>query len=150
MQIWVDADACPRAVKDVLFAVAERRKLAVILVANSFLRVPESEFISTVRVSQGFNVADDHIAESIASGDLVITADVPLAAEVVAKGCEVLTPRGDHYTEDNIQAALTMRNLREELRSGGMITGGPPPFGPKEKQNFTNLLDRRLTAMMQD
>ncbi|BBD07719.1 YaiI/YqxD family protein [Desulfovibrio ferrophilus] len=148
MQIWVDADACPKAVKEVLFKVAERRKVQLILVANSFLRVPNSSFIQTVHVAQGFNVADDHIAESITSGDLVITADIPLAAEVIDKGCEVLTPRGDHFTEDNIQATLTVRNLKEELRSAGMIAGGPPPFGPKEKQNFTNLLDRRLTAMM--
>ena len=148
MQIWVDADACPKAVKEVLFKVAERREILLILVANSFLRVPESRYIQTVRVAQGFNVADDHIAQSIAPGDLVITADIPLAAEVIEKGCEVLTPRGDHYTTDNIHSTLAVRNLKEELRSAGMITGGPPPFGPKEKQNFTNLLDRRLTAMM--
>ena len=148
MQIWVDADACPKAVKEVLFKVAERRKIQLILVANSYLRVPESPFIRTVRVAQGFNVADDHIAQSIKPGDLVITADIPLAAEVIEKGCEVLTPRGDHYTEDNIHSTLAVRNLKEELRSAGMITGGPPPFGPKEKQTFTNLLDRRLTAMM--
>jgi len=120
----------------------------VILVANSFLRVPTSSLIRTVQVPSGFNVADDHIAGAIQAGDLVITADIPLAAEVVAKGCEVLTPRGDHYTEDNVRGALAMRNLKEELRSAGAITGGAPPFGPKDKQNFTNLLDRRLTAMM--
>jgi len=148
MQIWVDADACPKAVKEVLFTVAERRKVQLILVANSFLWVPNSSLIRTVQVAQGFNVADDHIAESIKPGDLVITADIPLAAEVIGKGCEVLTPRGDHFTVDNIQSTLAVRNLKEELRSAGMITGGPPPFGPKEKQNFTNLLDRRLTAMM--
>ncbi|WP_461209454.1 YaiI/YqxD family protein [Desulfocurvus sp. DL9XJH121] len=148
MQIWVDADACPKAVKEVLFKVAERRRVSLTLVANSYLQAPNSTFIQTVQVAQGFNVADDHIAGSIQPGDLVITADIPLAAEVIEKGCEVLTPRGDHYTEDNIQSTLAVRNLKEELRSAGMIAGGPPPFGPKEKQNFTNLLDRRLTAMM--
>lgn len=148
MQIWVDADACPKAVKEVLFNVSQRRRIRITLVANSYLQVPNSSLIRTVQVEQGFNVADDHIAASISPGDLVITADIPLAAAVIEKGCEVLTPRGDHYTKDNIQSTLAVRNLKEELRSAGMIAGGPPPFGPREKQNFTNLLDRRLTAMM--
>lgn len=145
MQIWVDADACPKAVKEVLYKTAVRREVKVTLVANSWLTVPLSPFIDTIRVENGFNVADDEIARLVESGDLVITADIPLADKIVDKGATGLNPRGELYTEDNIKGLLSMRNLMEELRSGGMAGGGPAPYGPREKQDFTNQLDRFLT-----
>mgnify|MGYP002276516454 CR=1 FL=1 len=150
MHIWVDADACPNIIKEVLYKVAVRRGVDLTLVANTPLSVPSSPLIKTIRVGAGFNVADDEIAESARPGDLVITADIPLADKIVDKGATGLNPRGELYTEDNIKGLLRMRNLMEELRSGGMASGGPAPIGPKDKQEFTNQLDKFLTRALSE
>lgn len=144
MKIWVDADACPGAVKDILFRVAERRALQVTLVANRLLRVPGSRFISAVQVASGADVADAEIVRRMDAGDVVVTADIPLAARVLEQGGFALNPRGEFYTNDNIAQQLTMRAFMEELRSGGVETGGPPPFGQADRQQFANALDRHL------
>ncbi|WP_027722092.1 YaiI/YqxD family protein [Maridesulfovibrio zosterae] len=145
MQIWVDADACPKAVKEILFKTAIRREVKTTLVANQYLSVPSSTFINTIKVSAGFNVADNEIVELCNPGDLVITADIPLADKIVDKGATGLNPRGELYTIDNIKGILSMRNLMEELRSAGSVSGGPAAFSPKDRQNFTNQLDKYLT-----
>ena len=145
MQIWVDADACPNVVKGILFRAAERTKTALTLVANQPVKVPPSRYIRTVRVANGFDVADKEIIEQLGPGDLVVTADIPLAAEVIEKGAHALNPRGELYTEDNIRERLAMRNFMDELRSSGVNTGGPPTFSHKERQAFANHLDRLLT-----
>lgn len=145
LRIWVDADACPNTVKEILFKAALRREIPVTLVANTPLRVPPSPLIDTIQVDAGFNEADNEIARRVSPGDLVITADIPLADAVVTKGATGLNPRGELYTEDNVKGLLRMRNLLEELRSGGLAPGGPAPLGPKDKQQFTNQLDRFLT-----
>jgi len=148
MQIWVDADACPRVIKEILFRVAERLKVSVILLANSALRTPPSPYIETIQVSAGFDVADNHIVQKVQPGDLVVTADIPLAAEVIKKGGYAINPRGEFYSEDNVQEYLCVRNLMQELRSNGEITGGPPPFNMKDKQAFANQLDRFLAKQI--
>ena len=146
MQIWVDADACPLVIKEMLYRAADRRQVLITLVANQFLRVPPSPYIKTMRVAAGFNVADDKIVSLIDAGDLVITADIPLAAEAINKGAKALNPRGDLYCEETIAERLSMRNFMDELRSGGVDAGGPAPMTPKHKQNFANQLDRILAA----
>ena len=146
MQIWVDADACPGEIKELLFRAARRTKTKVTLVANQALRTPRSEFVDSVLVPAGMNVADRRIVELVEPGDLVITADIPLAAEVVAKGGQALDPRGELYTEANIGERLAVRNLFDELRGGGHITGGPSNFSAKDRQAFANQLDRWLAA----
>jgi len=146
--IWIDADACPNVIKEVLFKVALRRQVKLTLVANISLSVPSSPLINSIVVPAGFDEADNEIARLVSSGDLVITADIPLANAIVDKGATGLNPRGELYTEDNVKGLLRMRNLMEELRSGGMVAGGPPPIGPKDKQEFTNQLDRFLTRNM--
>lgn len=143
-QIWVDADACPKVIKEILFRAAERVGIAVILVANQPLQVPGSRFIRSVQVASGFDVADNHIVQQAQVGDLVITADIPLAAEVVAKGCLALNPRGELYTEDNIRQRLNMRDFMDTLRGSGVDTGGPAAFGHAERMAFANQLDRLL------
>ncbi len=145
MQIWVDADACPRVVKDILFRAAERLKIMLTLVANQPLKTPPSLYIKTIHVAAGFDVADDEIVGFVQEGDLVITADIPLAAGVIGKGGHALNPRGELYTEENIHDRLSMRNLMDELRGGGEIIGGPPSFSQKDRQAFNNSLDRFLT-----
>lgn len=145
MQVWVDADACPGEIKQLLFRAATRRKVQVTLVANQPLHVPKSEYIDRVVVSAGLNVADRHIAEQVEPGDLVVTADIPLAADVVAQGAQALNPRGELYTDSNIGERLAVRNMLDELRSGGQITGGPSNFNGKDKQAFANQFDRWLT-----
>ena len=145
MQIWVDADACPQVIKEILFRAAERGRVLTTLVANTPLRTPPSDFIRTVRVAQGFDVADHRIARQVQPGDLVITADIPLAAEVIARGAHALDPRGELYSEDNVRERLAIRNLMQELRSSGALIAGPAPFGPRERQLFANHLDRFLT-----
>jgi uncharacterized protein len=147
MQIWVDADACPGEIKELHFRAANRTKTKVTLVANQPMRTPRSEFIDSVLVPAGMNVADRRIVELVEPGDLVITADIPLAAEVVANGGQALDPRGELHTNDNIGERLAVRNLLDELRGGGQITGGPANFSPKDRQAFANQLDRWLTAM---
>jgi uncharacterized protein YaiI (UPF0178 family) len=144
MQIWVDADACPGVIKDILFRVAERLGVNVTLVANQLMRVPGSRFIRALQVPAGADVADAEIVERLAAGDLVVTGDIPLAALVLDKGGFALNPRGEFYTKDNIAQQLTMRAFMEELRSGGVDTGGPAPFGNGDRQNFANALDRHL------
>ncbi len=146
MQIWIDADACPVMVKEILFRAAKRLKVQITLVANKRIRVPHSEYISTVQVKAGFDVADEWIVEKLQPGDLVITADIPLASQVIKKDASALNPRGTFYTEENIQNYLAQRNLMDELRSTGVITGGgPPTLGKKDTQAFANQLDKFLT-----
>ena len=142
MQIWVDADACPGVIKEMLFRLAERSQLLVTLVANRYIRVPPSRFIKSVVVPAGFDVADKEIVKLLQPGDLVISADIPLAAEAIAKGAAVLNPRGEMYTADNIAQHLTMRNFMEELRSGGVETGGPPAFSHSDGRAFAKQLER--------
>jgi uncharacterized protein YaiI (UPF0178 family) len=144
MQIWVDADACPKVIKKILFRAAERLKAPVILLANNALQTPPSLYIRSIKVSAGFNEADNEIIQKVQPGDLVITGDIPLAAEVVKKGGYALNPRGELYTKDNVFEYLSMRNLMQELRSGGEITGGPAAFNMKDRQAFANQLDRFL------
>ena len=130
MQIWVDADACPNVIKDVLFRVADRLEVQVTLVANKLLRTPPSRFIKAIQVPAGFDVADNEIVRLVQEGDLVITGDIPLAADVLEKGGHPLNPRGEFYTKDNIQQYLTMRSFMDDLRSSGVDTGGPSAFSP--------------------
>ena len=144
MQIWVDGDACPVAIKDILFRVAERLKINVTVVANQLIRVPGSRFIRAVQVPAGPDVADAEIVRLLAPGDLVVTGDIPLAAQVLEKGGFALNPRGQFYTKDNIAQQLTMRAFMEELRSGGVDTGGPAAFNHADRQSFANQLDRHL------
>lgn len=144
MQIWVDADACPNVIKEILFRAADRVKVRVTLVANQPLRVPPSPYIKTCQVAAGFDVADNHIAQTLEAGDLVITADIPLAAEVIERKGHALNPRGDFYTPENIRQRLRMRNFMEELRSSGVMTGGPATMSQSDRQAFANQLDRFL------
>ena len=145
MRIWVDADACPNPVKDILYRAADRMKIAVTLVANKPLRTPASAYINTIQVASGFDVADAKIAAELRAGDLVITADIPLAAAVLDRDGRALDPRGELYTRDNIEARLTLRRFMDELRASGVDTGGPPPFNHGDRQAFANQLDRLLT-----
>jgi uncharacterized protein YaiI (UPF0178 family) len=144
MHIWVDADACPGVIKDILFRVAERLQINVTLIANQLMRVPGSRFIRALQVPNGADVADAEIVERLVAGDLVVTGDIPLASLVLEKGGFALNPRGEFYTHDNIKQQLSMRAFMEELRSGGVDTGGPAPFGHGDRQNFANALDRHL------
>jgi uncharacterized protein YaiI (UPF0178 family) len=144
MQLWVDADACPVVIKEIIFRAAERLKISTILVANQMLRTPPSRYIRAIQVPSGFDVADRHIVDQLAPGDLVITADIPLAAGVIERGAHALNPRGELYTKANIQERLSMRNFMEELRSAGVETGGPAAFGQADRQAFGNALDRFL------
>ena len=144
MKIWVDADACPVVIKDILFRAAERTKTEVTLVANHFLKTPPSQFINFIQVSSGFDVADDEIVKRLEDNDLVITADIPLAAEVVEKGCTALNPRGELYTTQNIKQRLNMRDFMDTLRSSGIETGGAPPISQTDRQTFANNLDKWL------
>ena len=145
MQILVDADACPGAVKELLFRTSKKRSIALMLVANQQVRVPQSELIRTELVGWGMNVADRRIVELTQPGDLVITADIPLAADVIAAGGEALNPRGELYTEANVGDRLAQRNLMDELRGSGQVTGGPAAYSDKDRQTFANALDRWLT-----
>ncbi|MDO8306016.1 YaiI/YqxD family protein [Herminiimonas sp.] len=145
MQIWVDADACPNMIKEVLFRVADRLEVQVTLVANKLLRTPPSRFIRAIQVPAGFDVADNEIVRLLEEGDLVITGDIPLAADVLEKGGRPLNPRGEFYTLDNIQQYLTMRTFMDELRSSGVDTGGPSTFSQGDTRAFANQLDRFLT-----
>ena len=144
MQIWVDADACPNVIKEILFRAAERLQIPLILVANMVLQTPPSRYIRSMRVGAGFNVADNAIVKEMESGDLVITADIPLASEVIGQGGHALNPRGEFYSRENIEERLTMRNFMDELRGSGVNTGGPATLGQKDKQAFANQLDRFL------
>jgi uncharacterized protein YaiI (UPF0178 family) len=145
MQIWVDADACPRVIKEILFRAADRKQLPLTLVANQPLRTPASPYIKTMVVTAGFDAADDRIVELLKPGDLVVTADIPLAAAAIRKGGHALNPRGEFYTPDNIQERLAMRNMLDELRGSGVETKGPAVLSPADRQAFANQLDRFLT-----
>lgn len=144
MHIWVDADACPAVIKEILYRAAQRLGIPLTLVANQPLQTPPSPWIRSVRVGRGFDVADTHIAENLEPGDLVITADIPLAAQVIEKGGEAINPRGERYTKENIRERLAIRDFMEELRSTGTPTGGPPPLSQSDRQAFANALDRLL------
>jgi len=144
MKIWVDADACPVVIKDILFRAAQRTETMLTLIANQAIRVPSSEFIRTVQVASGFDVADNEIVRRLDAGDLVITADIPLAAEVIEKGGHALNPRGELYTQENIKVRLNMRDFMDTLRASGINTGGPPAISQSDRQAFGNNLDRLL------
>ena len=144
MQIWVDADACPAVIKEILFRAAERARVQVTLVANQPIRIPASPHVRFVQVGAGFDVADKRIVESIAANDLVITADIPLAAAAIKKGAHALNPRGQLYTKDNIREHLSVRNFMDELRGGGVVTGGPAALSQRDRQAFANGLDSFL------
>lgn len=144
MQIWVDADACPNVIKNILFQAAERLQINTTLVANQLLSTPGSRYIKSIQVPAGFDAADNEIVQRMAAGDLVITGDIPLASDVLNKGGHALNPRGSFYTNENIREFLSMRQLMEELRSGGIDTGGPAAFAQADRQAFANQLDRFL------
>jgi uncharacterized protein YaiI (UPF0178 family) len=144
MHIWVDADACPVVIKEILYRVAERTKLPLTLVANQWLKTPPYPSIRAIQVPKGFDVADNYIVDQAVAGDLVITADIPLAAGAIDKGALALNPRGELYTKENIKQTLDMRNFMETLRNSGVETGGPPAFNQADRQNFANQLDRLL------
>ena len=149
MQIWVDADACPRLIKDIILRAAERRAIATTLVANQSLNLPPSPHVRAVRVPGGFDEADKHIENSVAPGDLVITADIPLAAAVIAKGALALNPRGTLYTTENIGERLAVRDMLDELRASRLVRGGPPPLDHKDRLAFANQFDRLLARTVQ-
>ena len=145
MKIWVDADACPGVIKEILFRAARRTELELILVANQAISVPPSRNIKMIQVASGFDVADNEIVKRMSAGDLVITADIPLAAEVIEKAGQALNPRGELYTVDNIKNRLAMRDLMDSLRSSGVDTGGPPPLNQSDRKSFANQLDRIIS-----
>ena len=148
--IWVDADACPNAIKNVLYRAAKRVGIVTTFVANQLLTVPASPFIKKLKVGAGFDVADNRIVQEVNKGDLVITADIPLAAAVINKGAFAINPRGTYYNEDNIRQRLSMRNFMDELRSSGVNTGGPAALNQSDIQEFANQLDRFLTKNSRD
>jgi uncharacterized protein YaiI (UPF0178 family) len=144
MSIWVDADACPRPVKEILFKAAERTGIELTLVANHAMAVPRLPNVRLLQVQGGFDVADQEIAKRVAPGDLVITADIPLAADVIARGAQALNPRGEMYSADTIRALLTMRDFMDTMRASGVVTGGPPALSQADRQAFAGQLDRWL------
>jgi uncharacterized protein YaiI (UPF0178 family) len=147
MTIWVDADACPNVIKDILFRAAERKQLRLVLVANQYVRTPASPWISSLQVASGFDVADNEIVKRVEAGDLVITADIPLAAEVIDKEGMALNPRGELYTRENIRGRLNMRDFLDTMRASGVQSGGPAPLSQTERQAFANQLDRYLARL---
>jgi len=147
LKIWVDADACPVVIKDILFKAAERTQTELTLVANQPLRVPGSRFIKSIQVQAGFDVADNEIVKLIEEDDLVITSDIPLADEVLQKGGQALSPRGELYTSSNIKSRLNIRDFMDTMRASGEHTGGPPPLSQSDRQQFANHLDRILAKL---
>ena len=145
MKIWVDADACPVVIKEILFRAADRTGVQLTLVANQPIRIPPSRCIKTIQVASGFDVADDEIVKRLGAGDLVITSDIPLAAEVIEKGGTALSPRGELYDTDNIRARLNMRDFMDTLRASGIDTGGPPALSQSDRKSFADHLDTLLT-----
>lgn len=143
-QIWVDADACPGPIKDILFRAAERAQVMVTLVANQMLRTPSTRWVRAIQVAGGFDVADNEIVQRLAAGDLVVTQDIPLAAQAIDKGALALHPRGELYTRETIAQRLSMRNFMDELRGAGVDTGGAAAFHARDRQAFANQLDRWL------
>lgn len=150
MKIWIDADACPRIIKDIVFRASRRLQIPVVLVANKGLAKYHAELVTSVIVAEGADMADDYIAEKATADDLVITADIPLAARVVANGGVALDPRGDLYTEENVGEKVAYRDLMHELRSAGMMAGGPAQMGLADRQKFASALDRTLTRMVRE
>jgi uncharacterized protein YaiI (UPF0178 family) len=148
MKIWIDADACPRVIKDILFRASERLQVPISLVANKKLSKHETHLVESIVVADGLDVADDYIADHAAPEDLVITADIPLAARIVEKGGVALDPRGELYTEENVGERLSMRDMMMELRAGGLVQGGPAQFSMTDRQRFASSLDRLLTHMI--
>ena len=148
MQIWVDADACPKAIKDILFRAAERAGIMTILVANQFLQTPPSRYIKSMLVASGYDVADNEIVKRLNAGDLVITGDIPLAYEVIGKGGHAINPRGERYTQDTIKERLSMRDLMDTLRASGINTGGPSALTSRDIQAFANQLDKFLAEQV--
>lgn len=148
MIIWIDADACPRVIKEIVFRASRRMLVPVRLVANKDLSKSHSQLVTSVLVDEGPDVADDYIAEQVAAEDLVITADIPLAARIVAKGATGIDPRGELYTGENVGERLSMRDLMQQLRMEGLVQGGPAQFGMTDRQRFASALDRLLTRMM--
>ncbi len=148
MKIWVDADACPVSVKEILFRAAQRTEVSMTLVANSFIKVPASPFIKFLQVPQGFDVADNEIVRRVEADDLVITGDIPLAAEIIEKKAAALNPRGEMYTVENVRQKLNMRDFMDTMRASGIQSGGPPPLGQTDKQAFANALDKYLAAQL--
>ncbi|HHS84016.1 MAG TPA: YaiI/YqxD family protein [Gammaproteobacteria bacterium] len=144
MAIWVDADACPKTIKTILFRAAERTGISLTLVANQYLQVPPSRNIKALRVAPGFDVADCEIVKRVVKGDLVVTSDIPLAAEVIEQGAFALTPRGEFFTRENVQARLDMRDFMDTMRASGIDTGGPPALSDSDRREFANYLDRFL------
>jgi len=144
MKIWVDADACPKVIRDILYKASTRTGVVVTLVANQYINTPPSPRIRSIQVAPGFDVADNEIVKRAATGDLVITADIPLAAEVIDKGAHALNPRGEFYSKETIRARLNMRDFMDTLRASGVHTGGPPAISQGDRQNFANHLDRFL------
>lgn len=147
MTIWVDADACPKVIKDILFRAATRKQVKLTLVANQFIATPPSPWITSLQVDAGFDVADDEIVKLCEPGDLVITADIPLAAEVIEKGALVVTPRGEQFTLENVRQRLNMRDFMDTMRASGEHTGGPPPLNQRDRQQFANALDSYLARL---
>jgi uncharacterized protein YaiI (UPF0178 family) len=148
MKIWVDADACPAVIREILFRAAQRTGLEMTLVANQAVSVPAAGRIRTLQVASGFDVADNEIVRRMESGDLVITSDIPLAADVIEKGGIALSPRGELHTPDNIRARLNMRDFMDTMRASGVHTGGPPPLSQTDRKNFANHLDRLLAQAL--
>ena len=147
MQIWVDADACPGVIKEIIYRAAERKQIRTTLVANQMLRTPPSKFIRAIQVASGFDVADAHIVDQLSAGDLVITADIPLAAQVIERGAHAINPRGELYTTATIRERLNLRDFMEGLRAAGIETGGPAAFSQADRQAFANQLDRFLAKI---
>ncbi|UTA47161.1 YaiI/YqxD family protein [Simiduia sp. 21SJ11W-1] len=147
MHIWVDADACPVVIKEIIFRAAERKCIGTTLVANQYIKVPPSKYISSVQVAAGFDVADNEIVKRLSPGDLVITQDIPLADEVLTLGAYAINPRGEAYTKANIKARLNMRDFMDTLRSSGVHTGGPPPLNHGDRKTFADQLDRLLAKL---
>ncbi len=145
-RIWVDADACPVVIRDIICRAAERTGTDTCFVANNFIKLPPSKFVRFLQVPKGFDVADNEIAQRVTASDLVITADIPLAAEVVEAGAVALNPRGERYTPENVRQKLNMRDFMDTMRSSGVQTGGPPPLSKTDRQNFANQLDKFLSA----
>ncbi|MBV1910748.1 MAG: YaiI/YqxD family protein [Kangiellaceae bacterium] len=147
MKIWVDADACPVVIKEIIFKAATRTKVLATLVANQYIKIPKSPFIKMMLVSSGFDVADDEIVKLVEAGDIVVTSDIPLAAEIIEKGGLAISPRGELHTADNIRSRLNMRDFLDTMRASGEHTGGPPPLNQSDRQAFANHLDRLLAKL---
>ncbi len=147
VRIWIDADACPKSLKEIIYRASFRLKIPVILVANSYMSTPPGTLVRSIQVEKGSDMADHYIVENVKMEDIVITADIPLAAFIVEKGAVALDHRGELYTEENVRERLSMRDFMKEIRDSGVITGGPAPFGPKDVERFSNALHRLLTKL---